>query len=219
MALDYKSSLARYRRYVQLVQEKPLLQASLFVIFSLVLMIVLLVLALRPTLVTIAGLVGEIRQQNDLSNQLNDKILKLQEASALLSQNRSRLNLLDEALPDRPRWLDVATVLGDTASDSGLAVVDIEVGPVQISGSEPEEAKTKEQVKTSGGGPTLPDGVAGISFGVTVTGEYEQLKHYLATLENLRRVVLITEARIFRGDTGELTAAVRGNVGYAKKGN
>jgi len=218
MALDYKSSLARYRRYVQLVAEKPLLQASLFVIFSLVLMIVLLVLALRPTLVTIAGLVGEIRQQKSLSDQLNEKILKVQEASAILSQNRQRLEVLDEAVPDRPMWLNMAEAVQSTASVSGLVVVDMEMGPIQISGSEPVTTKPKDQNAVAEESP-MPVGVAGISFEMTATGDYGQIRQFLATLENLKRIVLLSEARIYKGDAGLLTVTVKGDVGYAQKRN
>ena len=54
--LDYRSSLLHYRRYLSVVQKRPILRASLFLILSLILLIILVATALRPTLVTIAGL-------------------------------------------------------------------------------------------------------------------------------------------------------------------
>ena len=57
MALQYKNSLARYRKYLQVVQSQPLFVASLWVILSLLLVILLVVMAIRPTLVTSGGLV------------------------------------------------------------------------------------------------------------------------------------------------------------------
>src|SRR3989344_745526 len=167
MALDYKSSLVRYRRYMQLVQEKPMIKASLYVTFSLVLMIILLVLALRPTLVTIAGLAGEIRTKSELSEQLNDKILKLQDAASLLSQNRDRLKLLDEAVPEVTEWLRLVAALESMASGSGIVVTEMSLGPAQVAG---EEIVANTTNAPTGLTETLPEGVSGLNFRVTATG-------------------------------------------------
>src|SRR3989304_6607354 len=119
MALDYKSSLSRYRRYLQMVQSRPLLATSLWVILSLVLLIVLLVLALRPTLITIADLVSKINQQREISVKLDDQILAVQGALTSLQGARDQLYLLDLGLPKEAAWDELAVNLQGMASGSG----------------------------------------------------------------------------------------------------
>jgi tetratricopeptide (TPR) repeat protein len=78
--LQYKNSLSRYRKYLQTVQNQPLLKASLFLILSLVLVIILIATALQPTLTTIADLIGQISKQKTLEQKMDAKISALQEA-------------------------------------------------------------------------------------------------------------------------------------------
>jgi len=216
MALDYKSSIARYRRYMQLVQEKPLIKASVYVIFSLVLMIVLLVWALRPTVVTIAGLAGEIKAKKELSERLSAKIIQLQQAGSLLAKDRDRLKMLDEVIPEEPQWKELASKLEEMATASGLTLVEVSVGPTQIQGTEAVNAAVGNAASEKS---PLPEGISGISFSVSALGEYPQFKLLLEEMEKLRRVLILTETRIFRDEDGRLTVAVSGVAGYEKKEN
>ncbi len=120
--LDYKSSLVRYRRYLQSVQEQPLFKASLFLVLSLLLIIVLVVAALKPTLVTIASLGGEIKQQREVEEKLDKKISALIAGQRLLSENAQRLVLLDAALPVEAQYGEWGKRMESLASQSGVKV-------------------------------------------------------------------------------------------------
>lgn len=97
--LDYKNSLARYRRYLATVQQQPLLKASLYLVLSLLLIIVLIWAALRPTLITIASLSGDIKQQAEIEKRLDAKISQISQAQQVLSANEDKLIVLNQALP------------------------------------------------------------------------------------------------------------------------
>lgn len=97
--LDYKTSLARYRRYLATVQQQPLLKASLYLVLSLLLIIILIWAALRPTLITIASLSGDIKQQAEIEKKLDVKISQISQAQQVLSANEAKLIVLNQALP------------------------------------------------------------------------------------------------------------------------
>ena len=119
-ALDYKSSLVRYHRYLQSVQKQPMFKASLFLVLSLLLIIVLVVAALKPTLVTIASLWGEIKQQREVEKKLDRKIENLKAGGKLLSENEERLALLNEALPAAVQYGKWGKRMESLASQSGV---------------------------------------------------------------------------------------------------
>lgn len=122
--LDYKSSLAQYRRYLDAVREQPLFRASLWLVLSLALVIILILAALRPTLVTIASLMGNIKQQDEIEERLDKKIAEVTAARDVYSKNESRLTVLDEALPLGRKYAIWAMRLENIATESGVKVVE-----------------------------------------------------------------------------------------------
>ncbi len=99
MAVDYRNSLARYRKYLQMASSRPLWRATLFVTLSLLLLIVLVLFALRPTLNTVAGLVGDIRTKKDVLTRLDSKISNMQKMVTTYQNIQNEIYLLDEAMP------------------------------------------------------------------------------------------------------------------------
>jgi hypothetical protein len=211
MALDYKSGLSRYRRYLQVVREQPLLRAGVWTALSLLLVIVMITMALKPTLVVIAGLLGQIRQNKEIITKLDDKIVKIQLASSELDKISTRLPVLDEALPTNPDWDKWSRQIFDIASSSGVQLVSVSVGPVPISG-------TWESAK--GEIINLPSGVNGLSFTVSATGNYEKLKGMVVAMENTRRLNILSNVQFssVKNKTGglDLSVYIRGVAVYAQ---
>lgn len=175
--LDYKSSLAQYRRYLAAAREQPLFAASLGLVLSLVLIIILVSAALRPTLVTIASLLGNIQQQDDVEKRLDKKIAEVTTAQTVYLQNESRLKALDEALPIGQKYAAWGIRLEEVASGSGVKVTEWSL-------------------------------LEGKDFSVSLTGDVGGLKRFLATMENLRRLVEIKSVQLNKGK--ELTLMVKG---------
>lgn len=123
--LEYKSGLVLYRRYLETVQQKPVLRAGLYLVLSLVLIIVLIITALRPTLVTIASLLGDIKQQGSTEKRLDTKIAQLTTAQQTLSQNQDRLEILDQAIPNGDKFASWADRLSGLASQSGVQITQV----------------------------------------------------------------------------------------------
>ncbi len=97
-------------------------KTSLFLVLSLLLTIVLVTVALKPTLVTIASLWGEIEQQREVEKKLDRKISALIVGQQLLLENKERLALLDEASPVAVQYGKWGKQMENLASQSGVKI-------------------------------------------------------------------------------------------------
>lgn len=209
MALDYKSSLSRYRRYLQVMKDQPLLRAGVWTALSLILVIVMIVMALKPTLVVIAGLLGKINQDKQTIAKLDEKIVKLQQASGELDTLSSRMSLLDQAMPTEADWDGWADKIREFASQSGTTITDLKVGPASLTGK-------WEAIKSNTA--DLPDGITGMDFSVTATGNFDQLRKLIDLIENTRRLNILSSVTFNtnKNKSGgiDLSAIINGTVVY-----
>jgi Tfp pilus assembly protein PilO len=211
MALEYKSSLARYRRYIQIAKEKPLWSASFWVILTLVLLIVMVFAALKPTLTKIASLVGQIKQRQEISQKLDEKILKMKDIQKMLEENRDNIVLLDEGLPQSPEWKDLALKLQDIASQSAENLTTFTYGLVPVTGKGLPAKKTDELV--------LPGGISYIRLTMMGTGEYGQMKQLISESEKIRRILIVDSFRIAKDKDGNLINTVEAIAPYFPEGS
>lgn len=193
MAINYRNSLSRYRRYLVVSRQQPLMRASLYVILSLILVIVLLVSALRPTLVTIAGLLGQINQNKTIEKKLDEKIIALQQAAEVLQEIEPRLGVLDEAVPPEAMWGKFGGEIGLAATESGITLKSFVLNPA---GAEDGEKLAKWYFTLSG------------------SGSYADAKRFVVEMENMRRVVVVSTFDIIGGKDGEVTLNIAGVIGF-----
>jgi len=208
MALSYKSSLSRYRRYLQMVQSRPLLATSLWVILSLVLLIVLLVLALRPTLITIADLMSKINQQKAVSQQLEDKMVTVRLASENLDKIGEQLYLLDLGSPKESYWSELSSILVGMATQSGTELDNIVVNRIPLSTNESIGTK-QDPVEIS-----MPKGLIPVRFNLTAYGEYEKLEKLVELVEKMRRVSIIDMVQIQLTKNGDYRVTIKAETSY-----
>lgn len=107
--IQFRTMMSRYQIYRTQIREmiiqsvkKPSARVTLALVGTLALLVVLGLLVLRPTLVTIGGLVNEIKEENRLISLLDARISSLQTAKQLLSQLEPQLPLLAAAIPANP---------------------------------------------------------------------------------------------------------------------
>ena len=198
MALSYKGGLSRYRRYLQLLQEKPLWGASLYVVLTLILILTMLVFALRPTLITISGLLGQTKKLQETSDRMNHKIAEVQKAAEALDLARDRMGLLDEALPAKPLWSEWVTRIEDLALETGVGVEDLVLKSVQVTSETATSSATVE-----------------VEFVVSGVGRYEQLREFVKRVENNRRIPVLIETNLLTVREGVLGLNLKGHISYA----
>lgn len=190
--------MSRYRKYLEVVRQRPLWQASFYAVLSLVLLIILLLSALRPTLVTIAGLLGQINQEKALEQRMDEKIKTVQTTALEYQKIESRLPALDAALPDSIQWADFADGIYQTATGGAVKLQLISLSP-----------STNQK---------LPTGVSGMQFSVSATGSYSDLKNFAGSLAKLKRVLDWTSLTISNSKQSGLTLTASGVIGYMLTG-
>jgi Tfp pilus assembly protein PilO len=192
--LAYKSSLARYSRYLEVVNSRPLWKATLYLILSLSLLIVLLLAALKPTLITIAGLIGQIQKEQEIERQLDAKIQSVTKANQALLEISNRIAILDEALPTKAQiaaWTDSVDRVGN---ESGIFIPSVVFDGVPIVTDSTTSASYK--------------------FVITAEGTYENLYKFIQTLQNLRRLITVTSVAISNQSTNAtLQLVLTGTLG------
>lgn len=206
------------------MKERPLWTESMWLIMSLILLIVLVVLALRPTLITIGNLMGQIKKQKEISVQLDAKIAQVQQAISTMNSVADKMYLIDDALPIKPNWnimMDsiavIATASGGasesaTATSGAFMVNNIFIDKIPLKINE-IVIKSGQQYK-----PLVPEGVIPVRFTIMGKGEYTQMRQIVARLEKMRRILMLSSVSVDTNKKdGSLELTVIGEAGYYPK--
>lgn len=165
-----------------------------------------LIVAIRPTLVTITKLNREIKDKTVANQQLQKKIDTLIVAQEVYAKNSENLALLDEAFPEKSEFPLLAYFFEQAATASGVTLKSLSFE--RIGGTAP-----KEQNTSSSSGQSL-------NFTLAVGGDYLKLKDLLKELESSRRILKITESsfnRVKKGEEFELQLFISGQASFGKK--
>lgn len=189
MAVDYRNSLARYRKYLQMASSRPLWRATLFVTLSLLLLIILVLFALRPTLNTVAGLVGDIRIKKDILARLDSKISNMQKMVTTYQNIQNEIYLLDEAMPIGSQFSAVGNYLQSIGGEN------ISFSNIILSSQTPPG-----------------QGLSEIGFSLSVVGDISQIQNLLYKIENSRRLMSATDVVISKNTNGILDVNIKGTA-------
>jgi len=181
---------------------KPATAATLELFLSIGLVLILGVFAIQPTLMTMAELNAEIKEKEELSEQLSRKVTALQTAQSVYASFESRLPLLDEAVPSQPQLIRTVKIIEKLATENQVVIESISVPRI------PDEDLPDRTV-------ILDRQVLPIT--VSVVGDYLSIRSYVEALRNSRRS-FVTETVTFnlqenRG-TQRLSASITINAPY-----
>lgn len=170
---------------------------------SLLAIIIFLVFAIRPTTVTITEKVREMQNKEEVVEKLNIKIDSLSIANSLLQQEKEKLDLLEQAVPDNalPEEYIVQIDALAARSNTVLESMAIEDTPVL-------KVATSDDVGQKSGS------VEWFPFSATVTGDYTNIAQFTDSVENLRRPMKIISARLETQSDGSLSLSITGEIPY-----
>ena len=214
MALGWRKEYLRYREYflnvLTIYKQKEDLRMFLEIFLSLATVSFFGTFALRPTLVTIAALLTEINSKEEIVAKLDTKIQNLSTAQTLLDQEIIRLPLIEDAIPQAASPETFVRQFEGLAAKNGVNLLGVSLGQVTLLG-EVKKAPPEEGVTP------LPEDALGISFSVSIAGNYSNLLGFLADLEKLRRPLAIDTTGITATETDEgktLVILVSGRAPY-----
>ena len=188
MALGWRVGYLRYKEFflniLLVTKKRPDVKLFLEATLSLITILVFSIFALRPTLLTIASLVKEIKTKEEIVETMDEKIANLDAAESLYAQEETRINTVKEAVPVGAAPEVLLRQLEGVSLTAPTSLLGASFGEIVLSGKEPEK-KTKEDLKA------LPEGAKSLTFSVSVTGDYFALSKFLADMEALRMPIKI----------------------------
>ncbi len=177
MNFDWKKEYYRYHRYFFDLRKKtkaPKTRSFAWLSLSIFTVSFFILVAIKPTVVTIAKLNREIIDKEKASNSLQQKINSILQAQQVFTENSDQLYLLEDALPAKSEFPRLAYFLEQEAA---LAEVNLKFLNFEKIG------KTAASPKTSS-----------FNFSLVTTGDYLKLKQFLGDLEISRRIIKIERA-------------------------
>lgn len=208
MNFDWKTEYHRYHRYffsLGKISKTPQVRSFAWLSLTLFAIAFFSLMAIRPTLVTIAKLNREIKDKKEAKQKLQTKINAIVAAQAQYAKNMDNLPLLKEALPEKSEFPRLAFFLEENASASAVELKALSFEKIGVA--------EKESPQSPSSGPNL------FQFSLSVGGDYPNLKDFLNRLESSRRILKIDSFsfnQIKKEESWQLGLRVAGQASFSK---
>ena len=119
MALSLNNQISRIKPlydYLKKQRENYRFVRSVEISATFVLISFFLFFAIRPTVLTISSLWGDIQSKQLLKNQLKTKINNIIQAQGFFSQVQEKYQIINTSLPDRPSFYETAQQIQQTGN-------------------------------------------------------------------------------------------------------
>ena len=192
MPIESSEKYRRHRHYfvdLSRFYQKKQVRVYTGLVFSLITIVFFLIFAIRPTLVTITGLIKEIKDKKEVTEKLENKISQLTSAQAEYQQIQKELYLVDEALPVNANFPLLALQLEALARKDALKIGSLQYEKIALR----TEGLKAANIKDKG---DLHKIIPGVGFNLSVSGDYSQLKTFIGNLLSLRRSILLDDYSI-----------------------
>lgn len=210
---DIKVNYSRYKRFVvnNIVYygQKPGIKAYLEILLSLTAVIIFAVFALRPTLIAIAGLLKEIQSRKEIVAILDEKKANLDKAGQIYNQEQEKIKLVNQAIPNAPSPDDSARQIEGVFQESNANLTRLGIGQATLLG---ENTEISFNINSQ---PIPNTGQLTVNF--EAAGNYENLRSLASNIENLRKVLYVDGAEIFRegeGSSGQILVSISGKFPF-----
>ncbi len=160
-------------------------------LLTLTLLLILLLAALRPTVLAISQVIGEIKARRQIASQMQANINRLVAAQQDYFQLSQQLYLLDEYYPRQPAITVGLAQLVGLALDKGLRVKNVSFDQFQA--------------------PNISRQPGQLGFSLTVGGNFAAISNFLAEIKTLRRALLVKEVDLRLTKKEEMSPAEMAN--------
>jgi len=205
MALGWKKEYFKYKvlfsNILNLYKERNDLKMFLEILLSLVTISLFGTFALRPTFLTIAQLLKDIKTKEETIIKMETKIQNLEQAQITFAQESTRLLIINASLPESAEPQIFIRQIEGIADKNSVAVLGISVEESTLKGKT-EVKKGAAKIKS------LPEGSLGLPFSLNLSGSYQNLSSFLNDLDSLRRPILLETLSFTLSKTSEIKTIV-----------
>lgn len=182
---------------IKQVYKKPEIRVPTEIILSVFASLVLIMTAIRPTLITVAELRKKIDDQTLIETKLKTKIKKLISAREQLDEFELNLPLFDRAVPENYAYANLAKKIEIMAIEEDVSIESLTFSSVLI--SEDKDDKSSEIEWVDGNSK-----VKNFSISFSFLAEEPSLVKMLKEVENLDRVLIMTNVSISKANEREV---------------
>lgn len=211
MAISFRTDYYRYRRYltnISALYQKKQYRAYTGLILSLFTIAFFAFFAIRPTIVTITSLMKEIEDKEMVAQKLEEKINALSRARSEYDAISTQLPLVEDALPQKTNPSLLVRQIETLAAQNSVILQSVQFGETPLLGEKEFKSKSTET-------KLKEKGLSAISFSVSVSGSYQNLKSFLQNLEELRRLIIPSSFAFKIEQKGEsLVLSISGEAYY-----
>lgn len=218
MALGWRGQYYRYKEYflniVALYQRRADLKMFLEVILTLSTVIMFSVFALKPTVITIVGLVKEVEEKEETIVALDQKISNLEKASSIYFEIESLIPKINFSIPDKPNPETLTNQIQIAAAKNSVGLLGMSIGETTVRGIVDKNKKKSTDLRA------FPSGSGELPVTISVSGNYSSIISFVRDLERLSRPINIDSISInsSNSDLGPtLVSIISGRVPFLEQ--
>ena len=201
MQIGWRKNYLRYNDYfldvLSAYKEKPEMLMFLEIILTLSTSAILLIFALRPTILTITSLYKEIESKEKVVEELNKKMIDLDKAKNVSNREQKRIALLDMAIPKNPEPDQFALQLQGSAYIDSVVLKNMSIDEVTLIG---DDTVVRQKANLA----PLPENAKGFSFTFRTEGSFSPINNFITHLESMRRPVKTDVINIFNPEPEDI---------------
>ena len=213
MALGWRKNYIRYKGFflniLEVYKNRKDVRMFLELLLSLTSITFFSVFALRPTLLTIAQLLKDIKLKEESLAIMDQKIQDLSNANTLAEKESTKILKLATSVPDFPNPDSIIRQIESLSVTHSLTLQGLTIDEASILGERSLENNSDLE--------PMPEGSKGLRFSFSVRGSFEQVSAFINDIQNLGRPVKTDNITInsFPSETeSSLVLVLEGRVPY-----
>jgi len=200
----------RLKSFLNQYRENEQIWAYTETTLTIFLIAVFVFFAIRPAVITVTGLLSEIKAKEELVLKIRKKINSVVQAQDSYSQVQSRHKILEAFLPDNPRYTHTAAQVQGVSQDSNLSISKINFT------IKDGNQKSKNLSKTN----IVQSNIIPVAFSTNTAAEYQDFLVFLNQLLKNRRLITPQTLSLSRPkDTRKENAPEEGQILINLKGS
>lgn len=194
---------SRYYTYIKPLLRNPQIRTYTTVIFNIIAITIFSVFAIRPTIKTIFSLQKDIKDQQQILDQLNTKAVNLTNGKKNLANiNPDTIKKLNSLIPEKNNMSGLINSLSSLGLQYTASITGLQFQPTELVGE-----------------PTIPNPKATlqeIDFTVNTSSEYQNLTQLLNALGKTPRSMTIDNVSFSQSAGGPLIMSINGKAYFLK---
>jgi len=198
-------------RFYNAISNDPIARVSLEFIATVIFIIVLFALAIRPTITTINTIHSNLEKLQTYNSNLLTKIESLKTLTTLYQNNKQKFDMLDETIPAQAQFPLFEKQLRFLVTQNELSILNLTFSEVPLIAdsstiNDDKDKKLEQQLPE--------DDYEKLTFNLAATGDYEKIKNFVSQLQTLNRLVTIQTFTISQASNkeGRLNFTISGAV-------